>query len=87
MGVWMSIAASNPGPLLGRDAEIELLASLLDGIQDGGAALVLSPVVRDRLLREAAGNPLALMELPITAARLEPIAPGSPTGASGIARP
>jgi hypothetical protein len=29
----MSIAASNPGPLLGRDAEVELLASLLDGIQ------------------------------------------------------
>jgi DNA-binding CsgD family transcriptional regulator len=34
----MSIAASNPGPLVGRDAEIELLASLLDGIQDGGGA-------------------------------------------------
>ena len=34
----MSIAASNPGPLVGRDAEIELLASLLDGIQDGGSA-------------------------------------------------
>ena len=33
----MSIAASNPGPLVGRDAEIELLASLLDGIQDGGS--------------------------------------------------
>ncbi len=30
-----------PGPLLGRDAEIELLASLLDGIQGGGTALVL----------------------------------------------
>src|SRR6516162_6388564 len=37
----------------------------------------LSPVNRDRLLSEAAGNPLALMELPITAARLEPVAPGS----------
>jgi predicted ATPase len=34
----MSIAASNPGPLLGRDAEIELLASLLDRIGDGGGA-------------------------------------------------
>ena len=34
----MSIAASNPGPLVGRDAEIELLALLLDGIQDGGSA-------------------------------------------------
>jgi len=33
----MSIAASNPGPLVGRNAEIELLASLLDGIQDGGS--------------------------------------------------
>jgi DNA-binding CsgD family transcriptional regulator len=37
----------------------------------------LPPVIRDRLLSEAAGNPLALTELPITAARLEPIAPGS----------
>ncbi len=37
----------------------------------------LSPVIRGRLLSEAAGNPLALTELPITAARLEPIAPGS----------
>jgi DNA-binding CsgD family transcriptional regulator len=34
----MSIAASNPGPLLGRDAEVELLASLLDAIQGGGGA-------------------------------------------------
>jgi hypothetical protein len=37
----------------------------------------LSPVIRGRLLSEAAGNPLALMELPITAARLEPVASGS----------
>ncbi len=37
----------------------------------------LSPVIRDRLLSEAAGNPLALLELPVTAARLEPVAPGS----------
>ena len=37
----------------------------------------LSPVIRDRLLSEAAGNPLALMELPVTAARLEPVASGS----------
>jgi hypothetical protein len=36
-----SIFASNLGPLLGRDAELELLASLLDGIQGGGGALVL----------------------------------------------
>jgi predicted ATPase len=32
----MSVAASDPGPLVGRDAEIELLTSLLDGI--GGTA-------------------------------------------------
>ena len=37
----MPIAASNLGPLLGRDAEIELLAWLLDGSQAGGGALVL----------------------------------------------
>ena len=35
----MSVAASNPGPLVGRDTEIELLTSLLDGIQGGGAGL------------------------------------------------
>jgi DNA-binding CsgD family transcriptional regulator len=35
----------------------------------------LTTVVRDRLLSEAAGNPLALIELPVAAARLEP---GSP---------
>jgi AAA ATPase domain len=35
----MSIAASNPGPLVGRDAEIELLTSLLDGIGGGGTGL------------------------------------------------
>ena len=37
------------------------------------SARPLSPVIRDRLLSEAAGNPLALIELPITAARQEPI--------------
>ena len=31
--------------------------------------------VRNRLLQEAAGNPLALIELPVAAARLEPGAP------------
>jgi DNA-binding CsgD family transcriptional regulator len=41
------------------------------------SAQKLSPVVRDRLLSEAGGNPLALTELPITAARLEPVTPGS----------
>ena len=53
----MSIAASNPGPLLGRNAEIELLASLLDGIQDGGGALVLygePGIGKSRLLAVAA---------------------------------
>ena len=53
----MSIAAGNLGPLLGRDAEIELLASLLDGIQGGGAALVLSGepgIGKSRLLAVAA---------------------------------
>ncbi len=54
----MSIAGSNPGPLLGRDAEIELLASLLDGVQGGGGALVLygePGIGKSRLLAVAAG--------------------------------
>ena len=53
----MSVAASNPGPLLGRDAEIELLASLLDGIREGGGALVLygePGIGKSRLLAVAA---------------------------------
>ncbi|HEX9525162.1 MAG TPA: AAA family ATPase, partial [Reyranella sp.] len=53
----MSIAASNPGPLLGRDAEIELLASLLDGVQDCGGSLVLygePGIGKSRLLAVAA---------------------------------
>ena len=53
----MSIAASNLGPLLGRDAEIERLTSLLDGIGDGGGALVLSGepgIGKSRLLAVAA---------------------------------
>src|SRR5260370_37100400 len=37
----VSIFASKLAPLLGRDAEIGLLASLLDGIQGGGGALLL----------------------------------------------
>ncbi len=55
----MSVAASNPGPLLGRDAEIELLASLLDGIRDGGGALVLygePGIGKSRLLAWAAAS-------------------------------
>jgi DNA-binding CsgD family transcriptional regulator len=34
----MSVATSDPGSLVGRDAGIELLTSLLDGIGGGGAA-------------------------------------------------
>jgi DNA-binding CsgD family transcriptional regulator len=55
----MSIAASNPGPLVGRDAEIELLTSLLDGIQDGGGAFVLygePGIGKSRLLAAAAAG-------------------------------
>lgn len=53
----MSIAASNPVPLLGRDAEVELLAALLEGIQGGGGALVLygePGIGKSRLLAVAA---------------------------------
>jgi len=53
----MSIAASNPGPLLGRDAEIGLLVSLLDGIGTAGDALVLHGepgIGKSRLLSIAA---------------------------------
>lgn len=53
----MSTAEGNPVPLLGRDAEIELLASLLDGIQDAGGALVLTGepgIGKSRLLAAAA---------------------------------
>jgi predicted ATP-dependent serine protease len=45
------------GPLLGRDAEIELLDSLLDGNQGGGTALVLygePGIGKSRLLAAAA---------------------------------
>jgi hypothetical protein len=53
----MPIVAGNPGPLLGRDAEIELLTSLLDGIGTGGGALVLygePGIGKSRLLSVAA---------------------------------
>ena len=53
----MPIAASNRGPLLGWDAETELPASLLDGIHEGGGALVLSSepgLGKSRLLAVAA---------------------------------
>ena len=42
------------------------------------SARQLSAVTRDRLLTEAAGNPLALIELPIAAERQEPVMLGSP---------
>ena len=53
----MPIAAGNPGPLLGRNVEIDLLASLLGGIDTGGSALVLSGepgIGKSRLLSAAA---------------------------------
>jgi hypothetical protein len=54
----MRIAASNPGPLLGPDAGIELPASPLDGIHAGGGTPVLSGEPRtgkSRLPAVAAG--------------------------------
>ena len=65
------VAAGLPQHRLGGLAPAEAM-TLLDA-----SAQRLSPVIRDRLLSEAAGNPLALTELPITAARLEPTAPAS----------
>jgi predicted ATP-dependent serine protease len=53
----MPTATGSPGPLLGRDAEIGLVAALLDGIADGGAALVLygePGIGKSRLLGRAA---------------------------------
>lgn len=53
----MSIAANNPGPLLGRAAEVGLLVSLLDSIGTGGGALVLHGepgIGKSRLLSIAA---------------------------------
>ena len=52
----MAVAPSDLGPLLGRDAEIELLTSLLDGIENGGGAVVLRGepgIGKSRLLSEA----------------------------------
>jgi DNA-binding CsgD family transcriptional regulator len=54
----MSIAArAASGPLLGRDAEVELLTALLDGIDASGSALVFGGepgIGKSRLLAEAA---------------------------------
>jgi predicted ATPase len=47
------------GPLLGREAETELIARLLDGIETGGGALVLRGepgIGKSRLLAEAAAR-------------------------------
>jgi hypothetical protein len=65
------VDAGLPQHRLGGLAPAEAM-TLLDA-----SAPQLAPVIRDRLLSEAAGNPLALTELPVTATRLEPIAPGS----------
>ena len=63
------VDAGLPQHRLGGLAPAEAMTAL------DASAQQLSPVIRDRLLSEAAGNPLALMELPITVARLESIAP------------
>src|SRR5205823_4879809 len=47
-------------------------AKLLDA-----SAQQLSPAIRDRILRESAGNPLALIELPLSAGRMEQMAAGA----------
>jgi DNA-binding CsgD family transcriptional regulator len=52
----LAAARDNAGPLLGREAETELLTSLLDGIQSHGRALVLrgeAGIGKSRLLAEA----------------------------------
>ena len=52
----MAVARSDQGPLLGRDAEIGLLTSLLDRIESGGGALVLRGepgIGKSRLLSQA----------------------------------
>jgi MoxR-like ATPase len=53
----MSIASSDLRPLLGREDELLLLTSLLDGVEGAGGALVLRDepgVGKSRLLSEAA---------------------------------
>lgn len=37
----LAAARDDVGPLLGRDAEMETLTSLLNGIESGGGGLVL----------------------------------------------
>ena len=71
-----------PSPL----ADAELPEHTLAGLDDTTSAALLDaadaqlpPTVRQRVLREAAGNPLALLELPAVAAQPEdaPSVPGS----------
>src|SRR5437879_3398321 len=53
----MSIGSSNLGGLLGRADEVELLTSLLDGVESAGGALVIRGepgVGKSRLLSETA---------------------------------
>jgi len=53
----MSIGSSDLGRLLGREDEVRLLTSLLDGVEGAGGALVLRGepgVGKSRLLSEAA---------------------------------
>jgi hypothetical protein len=53
----MAIAETDPAPLLGRGAEVELLAGLLGGLGEGGGALVLygePGIGKSRLLDTAA---------------------------------
>jgi hypothetical protein len=45
----LAAARDDAGPLLGRDAELETLTSLLDGIERGGGALVLRGEPGDRI--------------------------------------
>ncbi len=54
----MSTGSSDLGRLLGRADEVQLLISLLDGVESGGGALVIrgeSGVGKSRLLSETAG--------------------------------
>src|SRR5687768_12842453 len=53
----LAATRDDAGPLLGRDAEMELLRSRLDGLERGGGALVLRGepgIGKSRLLAEAA---------------------------------
>ena len=52
----MLALSESPAPLLGREAEVQLLSGLLDDVEQGGAALVLRGepgIGKSRLLGEA----------------------------------